>query len=97
MESSLNNIVHLGFKDGNRNPRIFSVDVYSSGRRKYQFDIDAESVTAVYFRAVAKAFRLGASMIRCVVIYEGASAHRLSDQAPVKVWQQADLASASQS
>jgi hypothetical protein len=36
-------------------------------------------------------------MVRCVAIYEGSNSERFSGQAPVKIWQQAELAIAIQS
>lgn len=92
----MGNIVHLGFKNGCVNSQSFSADVYTSNRRKFQVQIQAESVTDAYFRAVAKAFHQGISMVRCVAIYEGGSAERFDGQSPVKIWHQAELAVASQ-
>ena len=93
----MNNIVPFGFKDRKRSPQMFSADLYASDRRKYQFQTDAESVTAVYFKAVAFAFQQGAALIQCVAIYDGAVSERQSHQAPVKVWHQVDHRAAGQS
>jgi len=93
----LSNIVNLGFKHRCVNARAFSADVYTNNRKKFQIQIQAESVTDAYFRAVANAFHQGISMVRCVAIYEGSNSERFSGQAPVKIWQQAELAIAIQS
>src|SRR5690554_7217012 len=76
---------------------MFSADLYASDRRKYQFQTDAESVTADYFKAVAFAFQQGAALIQCVAIYDRAVCERQTHQAPVKVWHQVDNRAAGQS
>ena len=89
--------MHLGFKNCCVSAQVFSADVYTNNRRKFQIQVQAESVTAAYFRAVAKAFQQGISMVRCVAIYEGTNSERVFGQAPVKIWKQAELATANMS
>lgn len=93
----MSNIVNFDFKHRSEDARLFSADVYTDSRQKFQIEILAESVTDAYFRAVASAFHQGVSMVRCVAIYDGSNSKRSSGQAPVKIWQQADLAIANQS
>lgn len=80
----MGSVVHLRFSRGFRR-QVFSADVYCNNRKKYQFQIEAASITEAYFAMVAEAVSRGVRLIRCIAIYIGRVRDRSEYQVPAKI------------